>query len=280
VVTTKSQAPVSSGNAIASAVAATKSTPEKTTSEGNNGVRTSNKDEIAAFRERVDKATTLKFTPAIQGAQQFAAEATYSAPRGSSGAVGVSSGQGMSGLSPKGGSSAAGIPFSFGGHSTEREAGLSVVGGYNVLSIVKDREFFGLLYLGSDGNVYSTPGIKGGRGGFDNPVGKSAKYVPKDATIVGLWHTHAAYDRLIDNSRLGSGGVDYNQVMSPDDVTLSTSSSVLKKYGLSGQFRAHYLGTPSGQIFEYMPRAGDTPGTAVMTRIGWSGGGYGFRKPQ
>jgi hypothetical protein len=151
-----------------------------------------------------------------------------------------------------------------------KEAAMKMLQLFNPISIRRDREWGALLYRGADGKFYSTTPIKGGPFGIERLVAKSAPLVPQSATVVGWWHTH------------GAARSPRDELLSPSDINL-TQSDVLaraKAHGvlpLGGSFDYAFYAAPSGTVYQYFPKPGDTPNSANVVPIGCTAGGYGCR---
>jgi RHS repeat-associated protein len=135
------------------------------------------------------------------------------------------------------------------GYDTPKEAARAALDLYNPLSEKTDREFAGLVYKGSDGKYYATMGMAGRPGEGSSSPYSAAALVPKDATLVGMYHTHARWDAdgVIK-------GIDWNERFSvdgnPGDIAMAHRLPPPDTH-LSGRIQYSYLATPSGRMLEY-----------------------------
>ena len=112
----------------------------------------------------------------------------------------------------------------------------------NALSIKHNREFGGLIYE-QNGKFFATPPMPGGPKSFKPAVAK--KHVPDTGKIVGDYHTHGDYSKII-TSRTGKDKIVRTNKIG--DIFNSDVWSRPDKIFHSGMPSGHssYLGTPSG----------------------------------
>ncbi len=111
---------------------------------------------------------------------------------------------------------------------TKDEAGIDAILFINPTSISEDIEYGGWVFQNLD-STYSYTNPNPG-GAYSTNLGTK----PSTGTIVGDYHTHAAYKR-------------------PSDEYFSLADEV----GYSGEYNTGYLGTPSGAVKRYNATTGD-----------------------
>ena len=120
---------------------------------------------------------------------------------------------------------------------TANAAGIAAIENINQTSIKENKEYAGRIYRNADGTFSFTEPVPGG------PSGSKLGPKPPGKTIVGDYHTHAAYDPKFDKRK--QGGLDLNEEFSSAD-----------KKGIDKQGSPGYLGTPRGFIKKYTPIPG------------------------
>ena len=116
-------------------------------------------------------------------------------------------------------------------YTTMDGAGTNAVTDINPTSISTNTEHGGYVYKNPDGTYSYTAPVSGGPAGLTT-LGPT----PSTGTVVGDYHTHAAYDPNYDNENF-----------SPTD-----------KNGNKADNTTGYLGTPSGAVKKYDPTTGKT----------------------
>jgi hypothetical protein len=123
------------------------------------------------------------------------------------------------------------------------DAALDALSAYNPTSIRDNAEYLGAIYKEANGR-YTTSVLAIGTG---DTVRINWSLVRDDATLVGLWHLHGAFDPQVDSG---------NFMFSLEDRNVAETGA--REYG-TGQtvgapdvFRM-YLGTPSGSVGVYTP---------------------------
>ncbi|MFG5912219.1 RHS repeat-associated core domain-containing protein, partial [Escherichia coli] len=127
-----------------------------------------------------------------------------------------------------------------GGFSSADDAARAALNKYNPMSIFKNREYGGIIYRAKDGSYGYTRG-RLGKGRTAPSMSASSNRIPKDATIVGQYHTHGDYSDVNFNRTAQSGDHWNSDSFSLQDINVHR--------GLGTQnptYDSSYLGTPSG----------------------------------
>jgi hypothetical protein len=136
-------------------------------------------------------------------------------------------------------------------YDTKDQAGYAAISRYNPDSIADNLEYGGLIYQRPDGRYGHTPAIPGGQASVDPWAARDM--VPEGATVVGDYHTHAAYSRLTDPNDVNSPLIrateatetGYSNWFSAGDVSHTALTTMRTQDGYEA-----YLGTPSGDTFK------------------------------
>lgn len=142
---------------------------------------------------------------------------------------------------------------------TANAAALDVLNYINPTSISDNVEYAGLIYS-AGGLYYATPPVKGTIDA-SAPYNSVAKKVLCDklGRPVGDYHTHGNYDNAKGNPTQKEGSIYDDDHFSPQDMSSSKkwSQQVWSDWG-SGDGYESYLGTPSGNFYQYFPGTGAT----------------------
>jgi len=136
--------------------------------------------------------------------------------------------------------------------STANAAAIDVLNFINPTSISNNREYAGLIYS-ANGSFYATPPV-GGTLDKSNPLDPSTELYVKNAlgTPIGEFHTHGNYSTSA-GAPTNKANSDYgDDCFSEDDITHANAMGrVIPGY-------MSYLGTPSGNFFQYNSSTGAT----------------------
>jgi RHS repeat-associated protein len=133
---------------------------------------------------------------------------------------------------------------------TPGAAALDVLNFINPVSMASNAEYAGLIYS-VNGSYYATPPVKGTVDSSD-PLNPRSRQVVHDASgmPVGEFHTHGNYSKMVNGvpAITNKEGSDYS------DDCFSKQDKDNAKFR-SGFFKPYtsYLGTPSGQFYQYDP---------------------------
>lgn len=162
-------------------------------------------------------------------------------------------GNGGAGGGAGGAGAAAGAGAGLSGpYDTQDEAARAALELANPQSIQANREFAGLIYRGSDGKYYFTGPLRGSDQGA-NPGDAPA---PSGTTVVGDYHTHAAYSLVDPDTGAAIRTDDPAQDGFNSDNFSTTDKTGIASDGAGTPGYAGYLGTPSGTFRRYDPATG------------------------